>query len=265
MKTMILQTRYRSIALAVAVACVAALPVHAENGTVTVQTDVSKQSVKPPTAQKKSASKQENIGVVTGLAVGAAAGGPIGAIVGAAAGAWMGDHYHKQLVARREAEQGLGQSETERTRLAQNVSELNGSLAHEQEKGEQLDMALSRTDEVQTDVGFRTNDDSIQTQSLSPLMKLGALAAALPDAKVRVDGYADPRGSVAVNEDLSKRRADAVAAVLASAGVAPDHIVVTAHGKSEATTTDGDMDGYAFDRRVTVRIERSSPEAVAKN
>jgi len=97
------------------------------------------------------------------------------------------------------------------------------------------------------------------------LMKLGALAAALPDAKVRVDGYADPRGSEAVNEALSKRRADAVAAVLASAGVASDHIIVAAHGKSEATSTDGDLDGYAFDRRVTVRIERASPEAVAKN
>jgi outer membrane protein OmpA-like peptidoglycan-associated protein len=260
MKTMTLQTRYRSVALAVAVACVAALPVHAENSTVTVQTE---QATKP-----KSASKQESIGIVTGLAVGAAAGGPIGAIIGAAVGAWSGDHYHKQLVARREAEKGLSESETERTRLASNVTELNGSLAQSQE---QLDMALSHTDEVQTDVGFRTNDDSIQTQSLPPLMKLGALAAALPGAKVRVDGYADPRGSVAVNEALSKRRADAVAAVLASAGVAPDHILVEAHGKSDATTTEGDMDGYAFDRRVTVRIERSSPEAsqpaqaVAKN
>jgi outer membrane protein OmpA-like peptidoglycan-associated protein len=70
---------------------------------------------------------------------------------------------------------------------------------------------------------------------------------------------------VVVNEALSKRRADAVAAVLASAGVSPDHIIVEAHGKKEATTTEGDMDGYAFDRRVTVRIERGSPEAVAKN
>lgn len=250
MKTMTLQTRYRSVALAVAVACVAALPVHAENSTVTVQTQ---QATKP-----KSASKQESIGIVTGLAVGAAAGGPIGAVIGAAVGAWSGDHYHKQLVARREAEKGLSESETERTRLASNVTELNGSLA---QSHEQLDMALSHTDEVQTDVGFRTNDDSIQTQSLPPLMKLGALAAALPGAKVRVDGYADPRGSVAVNEALSKRRADAVAAVLASAGVAPDHIVVEAHGKSDATTAEGDMDGYAFDRRVTVRIERSSQEA----
>lgn len=264
MKTLTLQTRYRSVALAVAVACVAALPVHAQTSTVTVQTDPSKQTAMPA-GKPKSASKQENIGIVTGLAVGAAAGGPIGAVIGAAAGAWVGDHYHKQVVARRDAETGLGQSEGERTRLAQNVSELNGTLAQSQERGEQLGLALSHTDEVQTDVGFRTNDDSIQGQSLSPLMKLGALAAALPDAKVRVDGYADPRGSESVNEDLSKRRAVAVAAVLASAGVAPDHIIVAAHGKSESTSTDGDLDGYAFDRRVTVRIERTSPEAVAKN
>jgi len=257
MKTTTLQTRYRSVALAVAVACVAALPVHAESSTVTVQTPQT-------TATPKKASKQESVGVFTGLAVGAAAGGPIGAVIGAAAGAWMGDHYHKQLVARQEAEKGLGQSEGERTRLAQNVTELNGSLVQSQEHSEQMDLALSHTDEVQTDVGFRTNDDSIQTQSLSPLMKLGALAAALPDAKVRVDGYADPRGPAAVNDALSKRRADAVAAVLASAGVAPDHIVVASHGNTEAAGTD--MDGYAFDRRVTVRIERTSTEgAVAKN
>jgi outer membrane protein OmpA-like peptidoglycan-associated protein len=251
MNTMTTQTRYRSIALAVAVACVAALPVHAaDTDTVTVR----------PTS-----SKQENIGVVTGLAVGAAAGGPIGAIVGAAAGAWIGDHYHKQAVAKADLAAGLDKSEGDRTRLAQNVTELNGSLAHEQERGEQLDLVLSHTDEVQTDVGFRTNDDSIQVQAMSPLLKLGALAAALPDAKVRVSGYADPRGSVAVNEALSKRRADAVAAVLASAGVSPDRLIVEAHGKTAATSSDGDIDGYAFDRKVTVRIERANPEAVARN
>jgi outer membrane protein OmpA-like peptidoglycan-associated protein len=267
MKTMTAQTRYRSVALAVAVAvaCVTALPVHAEE-TITVQPEASRpEASKQATAPKKAASKQENIGVVTGLAIGAAAGGPIGAIVGAAAGAWMGDHYHKQAVARSELAAGLDKSESDRTRLAQNVTELNGSLAHEQEHGEQLDLALSHTDEVQTDVGFRTNDDSIQTRAMSPLMKLGALAAALPDAKVRVSGYADPRGSASVNEALSKRRADAVAAVLASAGVSPDRLIVEAHGKAEATSAEGDTDGYAFDRRVNVRIERASPEAVAKN
>jgi outer membrane protein OmpA-like peptidoglycan-associated protein len=252
MNTLTLQTRYRgprTIALAVAVALVTALPVHAQD-TVTVE---------------HRASKQQNIGVVSGLAIGAVAGGPVGAIIGAAAGAWIGDRYHKQIVARNELASGLDKSEQDRTRLAKNVTELNGSLAHEQERGEQLDLALQQTDELQTDVSFRTNDDSIQTQALSPLMKLGALAAALPDATIRVSGYADPRGSVAVNEALSKRRADAVAAVLTSAGVSSDRMIVEAHGKSDATSAEGDMDGYALDRRVTVRIERSGPEAVARN
>jgi outer membrane protein OmpA-like peptidoglycan-associated protein len=202
---------------------------------------------------------------VSGLAVGAVAGGPVGAIVGAAAGAWLGDRYHKQVVARNELAAGLEKSEHDRTQLTRNVTDLNGSLAHEQERGEQLDLALQHTDELQADVSFRTNDDAIQTQAMQPLMKLGALAAALPDTKVRVSGYADPRGSVAVNEDLSKRRAEAVAAVLMSAGLSQDRLIVEAHGKSEATSAEGDVDGYAFDRRVSVRIERAGTGAVARN
>jgi outer membrane protein OmpA-like peptidoglycan-associated protein len=254
MNTLTRETRYRSImarpiCLAVALACVAAVPAHAEE-TVTV---------------RQPASKQQSVGVVTGLAVGAVAGGPFGAIIGAAAGGWLGERYHKQAVAREQLAAGLDKSESDRSRLARNVTELNGSLAHERERGEQLDLALSHTDEVQTDVTFRTNDDSIQTSSVAPLMKLGELAAVLPDAKVRVSGYADPRGSESVNQALSQRRADAVAAVLQSAGVSADRLIVEAHGKSKAMSTEGDVDGYAFDRRVTVRIERVAPQAVARN
>jgi len=248
MNTLTKKLRTCSISLAVIAACSAALPAHAAD-----------------TAERQPASKQENIGVATGFAVGAAAGGPIGALVGAAAGALIGDRYHKQEVARTTLASDLQKSEHDRMRLTQNVSELNSSLAHEQEHGEKLDLALSQTDAIETEVTFRTNDDAIQTQSLSPLMKIGALAASLPDAKIRVDGYADPRGSEAVNDALSKRRADAVAKVLQSAGVAEDHLVVASHGKSAATSVEGDLDGYAFERRVTVRIERTAADAVARN
>jgi outer membrane protein OmpA-like peptidoglycan-associated protein len=232
----------RAAAVAGAVACALALPAHAQD-TVTI---------------RQPASKQQSIGVVTGLAVGAAAGGPVGAIVGAAAGGWLGERYHKQSVVKEELA-------ADRARLARNVTELNGSLAHEQEHGEQLDLALNHTDEVQTDVGFRTNDDTVQPQAIPPLQKLGALAAALPGANVRVAGYADPRGSTAVNETLSKRRAEAVAAVLASAGVPSERMIIEAHGKRDAVSAEGDSDGYAFDRRVTVRIERAGPASVARN
>jgi outer membrane protein OmpA-like peptidoglycan-associated protein len=254
MNTRMGKVRNGSIGVTLLATCLTALPVHAQQP--------GSESQDPP---KQKASKQQNIGVATGFAVGAVAGGPIGAFVGAAAGAWLGDRYHKQAEARSALAADLGRSESDRTRLTQDVRQLNGSLAHEQEQGKQLGTALSHTDQIEMDVSFRTNDDSIQTPVMSPLLKLGALAAAMPDAKVRVAGYADIRGSDSVNDALSQRRAEAVAAVLETAGLAKDRLIVEAHGKSEATSAEGDVDGYAFDRRVTVRIERTDPEAVARN
>ena len=127
----------------------------------------------------------------------------------------------------------------------------------------QQDQALRQTNDLTIDVGFRTNDDAISLQALPPLMKLGALAAALPQAKVHVAGFADPRGGDDYNQALSLRRAQGVAAVLANAGVTPDRIVIEAHGNSDSASCEGDLDGYAFDRRVSVRLELPGSEQVA--
>lgn len=243
--------RAGALGLALVSTCVVTLPAYAQDGNTT--------------QKGKAASKQENIGVFTGLAVGAAAGGPIGAIVGAAAGAWVGDRYHKQEVAKKELATDLSQSQTKQTQLSQNVVELNSSLAQVRAKSEKLDLALKNTDALQTDVSFRTNDDSIGAQAMSPLLKIGALAASMPDMKVRVSGYADPRGSEEVNDALSRRRAEAVAAVLEKAGLPKDRMIVEGHGKSESTAVDGDLDGYAFERKVTVRLEHEGSQEVARN
>ena len=237
------KVRARTLGLTLAAACVASLPVHAQ--------------------QRAAASKQENLGVVTGLTIGAVAGGPFGAIAGAAAGAWLGDRYHKQQVKNAGLATDLSNSETERTTLAKNVANLHGSLEQTQQTAAKLDQTVSRTDQLETDVGFRTNDASIDAKAMPPLLKIGALAASMPDAKLRVAGYADPRGSDALNEALSQRRAEAVAAVLTQAGIAREQLIVEAHGKSESSTAEGDLDGYAFDRRVTVRIERTGDAALA--
>lgn len=234
-------------------------------GLTLVSTLVALPAFAQDSGKPQKASKQENIGVVTGLAVGAAAGGPVGAIFGAAAGAWIGDRYHKQEVAKKDLASDLTQSEAQRNALTQNVADLNVSLAQARAKSDQLDLALKNTDELETDVSFRTNDDSINAQAMPPLLKMGALAASMPDLKVRVAGYADPRGSEDYNDALSRRRAEAVAAVLEKAGVPKDHLIVEGHGKSESTAMEGDLDGYAFDRKVTVRLERAGKDAVARN
>ena len=209
-------------------------------------------------------SKQSDIGAVSGLAVGAVIGGPVGAVIGLGAGAVLGDHFHRQQQAKQALAADLGKSEAERTRLTHDVGELGTSLAVAQAHDAQLGDTLKKTNQIGLDVSFRTNDSEIGTQALPPLLHLGALAVAMPEASVRVAGYADPRGSDEYNDALSLKRAQAVAAVLASAGVPASRVIIEAHGKSDAECGDGDLDGYALERRVSVRLELSGDGQVAR-
>ena len=209
-------------------------------------------------------SRQANIGMVTGLAVGAVAAGPVGAVVGLAAGAMLGDRYHRQQKSAAELSADLDKSEAERARLAHDLIELNTSLAAARAHETRLAETLQQSQALGLDVSFRTDDDGLGEPALAPLLKLGALAASIPDSLVRIAGYADPRGSDAYNDGLSLRRAQAVAAALTSAGVPAGRIIIEAHGKSESQSEPGDLDGYAFDRRVTVRLEPVGSEQVAR-
>jgi outer membrane protein OmpA-like peptidoglycan-associated protein len=209
-------------------------------------------------------SKQSDIGAVTGIAIGALAAGPVGAVVGGAAGALIGDRYHRQAQTSAQLTDTLGKSEAERERLTQSVAQLDSSLTAARASAAQLDETLGRTDEVGFDVTFRTDDDAVMAQSMSPLLKLGALVASMPQARVRIDGYADPRGSNAWNDDLSLRRAQSVAAVLAAAGVPRERMVLEAHGKRAKASADGDPDSYALERRVTVRLQLEHSDQVVR-
>jgi outer membrane protein OmpA-like peptidoglycan-associated protein len=247
-------TKYRAplLTLTLAAAIAATLPVQAGE-----TNEVAIQAQKPA---KKSASKEENIGVASGLVVGAAAGGPVGAIIGAAAGAWMGDRYHQQSVKNASLKADLGKTEAERVRLARNVKELNGSLVDSQSK---LDQAVGRASDLETDVTFRTADTSLTPDAMKKLAKLGNLATTLPGTTVRISGYTDPRGSKAFNQDLSERRAEAVAAALLEAGVPSDRMVIEGLGEEQSSSPEGDLDGYAFERKVVVRIEHEDGSRLA--
>jgi outer membrane protein OmpA-like peptidoglycan-associated protein len=210
-----------------------------------------------------SGSKQADIGAITGFAVGAVAAGPVGAVIGTAAGALLGDRYHAQAQSAAAVSDELRRSEAQRAELAQSVAQLDGSLSQARARGDELAAQLGRTDQLGLDVSFRTADDSVAAQAMSPLLKLGALAASLPGAQVSVAGFADPRGSDVYNDELSLRRATNVAAVLTSAGVPRERIHIEAHGKTEAGDCDGDLDTYALERRVTVRLQLPGSGEVA--
>lgn len=227
---------------------------------------------------RQAASRQENIGVITGAAVGAAAGGPIGAMVGIVAGALLGHHYHRQLLATQALAArdhalaarnaaltaSLGSSEREREGLAGKLHLLTHSLAAVDAQRAALGRTVQLSDDIETDVMFRTGDAAINSLQRPALRRIGALAASLPPgARVRIDGYADPRGPATFNDDLSVQRAEAVALALEKAGCPLDRLVIEGHGATRETGPREDLDAYAFDRRVTVRLEGAAAVARA--
>jgi outer membrane protein OmpA-like peptidoglycan-associated protein len=171
--------------------------------------------------------------------IGAVAGGPIGAVAGGVTGALLGEHYHKQKVLNHELAADLSGSKADAARLTQTVSQLGGSLDRAR------DLALS--------VSFRTGDAQLSADDVSALTTLGGLVDGMNAVKIQVSGYADPRGSQEFNAALSKQRAESVAAVLAHAGLSQDRIVIEARGANGASVN-GNLDDYAMQRRVTVKL-----------
>jgi outer membrane protein OmpA-like peptidoglycan-associated protein len=213
------------------------------------------------------APKEETIGVLSGLAVGAAAGGPIGAFIGAVVGAKLGDRYHVHKQESAQLKERLRDSDQT---LTITLAELKSSKEQLAASKEQI---ASLTDELRAqpvppsvqrtlrgEIMFRTNDAALSTDTSAYLSELAQLLNAAPAIVVKVEGYADPRGSEGANLTLSQQRAASVRDALLAGGIAEDRIMVVAHGEGGSTSTEGDVDGYALDRRVVLTISAADSQ-----
>ena len=71
---------------------------------------------------------------------------------------------------------------------------------------------------------------------------------------VHLSGHADARGNEDYNQQLSEARVDTVQTVLEDNGLTADRIHRHAYGESQARASVGDVDAYAFDRKVNVML-----------
>jgi len=93
--------------------------------------------------------------------------------------------------------------------------------------------------------------------------KLDPVAEALrdqEDKKILIEGHTDSRGSAATNQELSKARADAVAAYFTSRGVSSDRITTAGLGPSRPVADNNTAEGRANNRRVEVVIQNAEPK-----
>ncbi len=177
------------------------------------------------------------------------AAGPFGAVAGGIAGVLLGKHFHKQKLANHELVASLSGSNADKAKLTQTVMQLDSSLDHVRE--------------LSVNITFRTGDAHLSGQDIDQLTTLGQLAGSMNGVKIQVSGYADPRGSAQYNAALSKDRAQSVAAVLTNAGLPEDRIVIAALGANGATAS-GNLDDYAFQRRVSVKLMGETEGTVAQ-
>ncbi|MGK5086095.1 OmpA family protein [Bdellovibrionota bacterium FG-2] len=169
-------------------------------------------------------------GAAGGAAVGAIAGGTKGALIGAASGAVLGGVIGNSMD--RQAQELEKVAQTKRTE--------DGILVN-----------------LKNDLLFDSGSAALKPQAIANLNALGDILAKYPDNKIRVEGYTDDVGTTTFNEDLSKRRAEAVRELLTSRGVRADQMVALGQGKNSPIASNDTPEGRSRNRRVELHIEES--------
>jgi OmpA-OmpF porin, OOP family len=77
---------------------------------------------------------------------------------------------------------------------------------------------------------------------------------AMPKAKVCVSGHSDKTGPEPVNQEVARRRADAVTKVLVELGVPQERIVTTSFGSSKPLVATGPQTPEISNRRVEIVV-----------
>jgi len=104
------------------------------------------------------------------------------------------------------------------------------------------------------DILFPVDSAAVSGQSQADLRAVAASLNRYPNSTVNVIGHADSSGEAAYNQDLSERRARAVAQVLVGSGVAPGRINAIGRGEDAPIATNQTAQGRAANRRVEIVI-----------
>lgn len=122
-------------------------------------------------------------------------------------------------------------------------------------KGERVDsVGCTLKAEIKLEgVVFETNKATLLADSIPTLESAVATLKRYPDLRIEVAGHTDSRGAEAYNQDLSERRANAVATYLRDAGVT-NTITARGYGESQPVASNDTDEGRQQNRRVVLRV-----------
>ena len=194
---------------------------------------------------KEKTRKGAGYGAAAGVVIGLLTGGNdkfqaamIGAAAGALVGGSVGYYMDKQEARQREQMAGTG---IDVVRQGDNI-----------------------TLDVPGGVTFAFNSADLNAQFFPVLDKVAATLAEYNKTVIEVAGHTDSVGSDAYNLQLSDRRANSVAAYLASHGVDRSRMVTVGAGEAHPIASNDTDAGRAQNRRVEITIVPVSQENVEK-
>jgi OOP family OmpA-OmpF porin len=103
---------------------------------------------------------------------------------------------------------------------------------------------------ISSDVAFDLNSDVLKPAASAELDRIVGVLQESPETEFEVVGHADSTGEADYNQDLSERRAQAVADYLERGGVSRDRFTVSGRGESDPVASNETREGRAQNRRV---------------
>jgi outer membrane protein OmpA-like peptidoglycan-associated protein len=220
-------------------------------------------------AAESGLARSEKIGLGVGLVAGSFAG-PAGAVFGAMLGATLVDIYSRagqrdELAGQVQAlETETGEYQAETLQLRQSLADARTAVAAARVQLASQVPKEQVAESVSFDLLFRTGESEVGEEELPRLRQLGQLLEAHPELQLRLDGFADQRGAFDFNQQLSEARVASVRQVLERTGLDSQRIQIAAWGESESRAMEGDVDGYAMERKVRVRLVAPSSAMSAR-
>jgi len=183
-------------------------------------------------------------GAVYGGAAGAAAGSAIGAIAGGGSGAWKGAAIGAVVGAI-----GGGLMGNYMDKQAQEMQSVIGENDRLRKQQETIYMSLG------SDVLFDSGKATLQPGAVTKLRDIANILDKYPRTVIEITGNTDSRGSAALNDQLSKDRAKAVADALVADGVNANRIMTRGAGATNPVATNATPEGRQQNRRVDLTIK----------
>lgn len=178
-------------------------------------------------------------------------GAATGAALGAAAGILLGKGDRKDEIVKGAVVGGLVGAAIGNNLDAQEA-DLRGSIGNSgaliQNTGEQLIVTLPEG------ITFDTDSTAVRYSTQDTLVRLARNLNDYPNTTVEVIGHTDDVGDRSYNQDLSNRRALAVAGILTRNGVNPNRVRAYGRGENAPIVSNATAAGRAQNRRVEIVI-----------